>query len=281
MQLIDILKDKFPDSSSRTLRQWLKEGRILMNGQTVYKATLEVDHHSVVELKDKKPKKYRGMSLLYHDADIIVIEKPAGMLSVPQDIPTNPSALRYLRHFFKTDTIFPVHRLDKDASGVMIFAKSLRARAPLKELFFSKQLTRIYYAISSFCPRSKKDTIKSYLKESPIGEVSTAFDSDAQNNAKLAITHYRVVCRSKARTGIQFKLETGRKHQIRVHSASEGFPLLGDTRYGGKQSSRLFLHATFLKFTHPISKQELCFSSPPPAIFQPAQPADASPASNW
>jgi RluA family pseudouridine synthase len=216
-----------------------------------------------VDLQSKAAKKWEGIRILFEDRDCIVVDKPAYMLSVPQDIPGEASVLRHLRNYTQSRTIYPVHRLDRETSGVMVFAKTQTSKERFKALFYARDIQRTYYAVCVGKPTSKSGTIKTKLIEEVNGDVSVT----EEEQGKLAITHYEVVQERRKTTLLKLNLETGRKHQIRVHCAHIGYPILGDTRYGAPKSKRLFLHAETLGFVHPFSQEKMTFTSKLPQIF--------------
>ncbi len=259
MKLIDALQEKFPDSSHRTIKLWLRLGRIFANGRRL-KVVDELPENAEVCLDQKKEKTYHGISFLFSDPHIVVIEKPKGLLSVPQDIPGETSALRLLRNYYKLRSMYPVHRLDRETSGVMVFAKTSEAREVLKETFYNRDLTREYYALVWGYLSERKGTWTSYLYEDSVGDVHVGNETQG----KKAITHYEVVERRTKHTLLKLKLETGKKHQIRVHCSSNNIPIVGDDKYAQGMPSpyrRLCLHAKTLEFKHPITGEQLSYTS--------------------
>lgn len=230
-----------------------------------------------------------GLSIVHEDRDIIVVDKPAGLLSV--------AAPGEKKRYSVFDTlkamarsrggrdarVYVIHRLDQEASGLLVFAKTERAFGVLKEDFRSKRVHRLYHALVEGtllpdAPGEAMGTIQSLIRELADGSVESlpAMASPGQTIAegaedipRLAITHYRVLARGDQRTLAQVRLETGRKHQIRIHMASIGHPITGDPRYGkaGGPLGRLGLHATELGFRHPATGESVKFASPAPATF--------------
>ncbi|MBX3368354.1 MAG: methyltransferase domain-containing protein [Phycisphaeraceae bacterium] len=238
-----------------------------------------------------------GLSIVHEDRDIIVVDKPAGLLSVAapgekkkHSVFDTLKALARSRGG-RDARVYVIHRLDQEASGLLVFAKSDRAFSVLKEDFRSRRVHRLYHALVEGVllpdsPGEALGTIQSLIRELPDGSVESLPPASGSSHApdeangeipRLAITHYRVLARGEKRTLAQVRLETGRKHQIRIHLASIGHPITGDPRYGkaGGPLGRLGLHATELGFRHPATGESVKFSSPAPSSFWKAAGADS------
>lgn len=221
----------------------------------------------------RPPKKYepQGLSILYEDHDIVVVDKVAGLLTVGTDSDRQKTAYYRLTSYVRKGDhksrkqIFIVHRLDRDTSGVIVFAKTIQAKLYLQEEWqgFSKQ----YYAIVRGILENKEDVITSYLTENAAHNVYTV---NSEEKGKLAQTKYRVIKESPFYSLLEIRLLTGRKHQIRVQLADMGHPVAGDDTYGKRDRSikRLALHAASLSFLHPHTKQEMTFEAPVPPYFE-------------
>ncbi|MCP5470123.1 MAG: RluA family pseudouridine synthase [Chlamydiales bacterium] len=259
MKLIEQLSQDFPESSKRTLLQWIKFGRVLVDGKPVTQPHHSLEEGESYSMKDKKQEAF-GMRILYRDKHFVVIDKPPGLLSVPS--PTNPvSALKLLNHHFKTKNLFAVHRIDQDTSGALLFVWGKEGQTAFDPLFFEHKLEREYCAIVEGNLPQDQGTW-----ELPLTELES-YEVVVDPNGKKAITHFQVVKRSKQFTYLKLRLETGRKHQIRVHCKEAGYPILGDRRYG-KSNTRLFLHAHTLAFVHPFTGKEMRFAAPLPPLFK-------------
>jgi len=208
--------------------------------------------------------------VVYEDASIVVVDKPAGLLTMAtgnERVKTVYAALRTQANAKKPpEKIFIVHRLDREASGLLVFAKTIEAKEYLQNQFKSHSAGRRYVAVVEGSIPQNHITIRSYLAE------NAAFRVYSTNNAKigkLAVTHVRVVKRKAKETLLEIRLETGRKHQIRVHLAERGNPIAGDKAYGSRISrfGRLALHAAHLELRHPRTHEVLQFDSPPPKMF--------------
>lgn len=259
LSLIEALQNQFPDSSKRTLLNWVKWGRVSVDGAPVLKphALVKKGQTPVLEKKESKHRAM-GIPILYEDRWIVVIEKPAGLLSVPAE-KASMNALHLLKIGLKSTSLHPVHRLDQETSGVLLFARSKMAEERFNALFEAHDLQREYIAILEGHLPYKTGTWESYLREKENYSVETT----TPELGKKAITHYELVRRSKKFSFVRFKLETGKKHQIRVQAAEAGYPVLGDKRYGSivNPYKRLCLHAQSLGFIHPFTHKEMLFIS--------------------
>lgn len=265
--LLEALMQLSPNSSKTTLRSWLKEGRVTVAGQVKKLATMMVHAGQEVAL-GVRPKfvKEGKLRIHYEDQHLIVIEKPAGLLSVATHFEKEDTAHALLKEKYSRP-VYVVHRLDQDTSGVMLFALSERARDQLKLLFEKHDIERAYTAIVEGHLETHSGTWQSYLREDDLYVVRSTTDTE---DSKLAITHFKVISTSKHYTALQLTLETGRKNQIRVHCQDAGHSVVGDKKYGAASDSihRLCLHAHLLAFLHPITKQKMRFESPVPQAFQ-------------
>ncbi|MGE3953834.1 MAG: RluA family pseudouridine synthase [Parachlamydiales bacterium] len=261
--LIDHLATLYPDSSRRTLKNWLAGGRVRVNGQVERKATLPIEGEEVT-LGRYEVRPFCGIHILYEDPHLIAISKPAGLLSFPLDTPGSRHALGLLRHHLEEPKIQPVHRLDRETSGVMVFARSERGHEGLDALFEGRNLEREYIAVVEGHLAEDKGTWESLLLER--ADLSVA----SHPKGKRAVTHFEVIGRTPKLSHLRLKLETGRKHQIRVHCSEAGHPVVGDKRYGGSFDpiERLALHAHTLAFNHPVTGKPLHFTAKLPTSFQ-------------
>jgi 23S rRNA pseudouridine1911/1915/1917 synthase len=265
LPLLEILVHMAPDSSKATLRSWIHEGRVQVNGLAITKTNYPVSEGQLITV-GAKPLFLKGVvQILYEDQDLVVIDKPEGLLSVAAAFEKEQTAYAFLKERYRRHKVYPVHRLDQDASGVMIFALSERARDELKKIFEAHDITRIYYALVEGQLKGE-GTWQSYLYEDDHYYVHTARDS---SKGKIAITHYRAIKPTLRWTLLELKLETGRKNQIRVHCQKAGHSIVGDKKYGAHTHfiKRLGLHAAFLSFKHPFTGKQLTFNSPLPQAF--------------
>lgn len=210
------------------------------------------------------------VKILFEDPDVIVAEKPAGLLTISTSKEKRQTAYAQLYDHVKNkarrEKLFIVHRLDRDASGLLVFAKSESAKFYLQQQFKDHRAGRTYVAVTERRITRDQFTIRSYLAENSIHR---CYSTPDPARGKLAITHVKVMKRSACRTRVEVRLETGRKHQIRVHLAEAGYPLVGDQTYGSSRNPfhRLALHAAGLAFEHPRTREVMVFHSRPPASF--------------
>ena len=208
--------------------------------------------------------------ILYEDEHLIVVNKPAKLLSVANDKEKTRTAYHMVTDYVKSrrvdDRIFVLHRLDRDTSGVLMFARD----AETKELFQSRWneiiTRRGYLAVVEGVPKPAQDTIRSYLVET---ETHLSFSGQPGPNAKEAITSYQVVKAGGGYALLDINIETGRKNQIRVHMKELGCPVAGDKQYGARTNpiGRLCLHANELSFTHPATGEQITFKAKMPRDF--------------
>ena len=266
MSAEEALRKIYPDSSRRTLQMWLKNGRLQVDGKPVRRGDTPLTEGQIVQTQETfKPPKVPGLKILYEDRHLIVIDKPTGLLSVPLDEGGGGRhALGLLRRHCSTDQIFAVHRIDRETSGILMFARGKDSGDRFDKLFETHNILREYYAIVEGQLKESKGIWKSNLLELPSYQV---IDSP---EGKEAITHFKAMRKSAKYTYLKLQLETGRKHQIRVHCQMAGHPVVGDERYGSVENplKRLCLHACTLGFKHPFTNKEVKFSSPLPGIFQ-------------
>jgi len=266
--LLEALKKIAPDSSTTTLRQWLKVGRILVNGKVEKKASQPLEPGQTITLADKPNKKIKNISIIYEDQDVVVIEKPVGMLSVATDFDTEHNAHAYLKRHYDDQRVYVIHRLDQDTSGVMVFALSKSAMDELKVQFADHTITRCYTALVEGKLEHKKGTWETYLYEDANYVVHVT-----DKNGEQAISHYEVLDEKGEFSTLNVTLETGKKNQIRVHCQHVGHPIVGDVKYGATKNplNRLGLHARHLAFDHPSTGRRMTFESPVPWKTKPSR----------
>jgi 23S rRNA pseudouridine1911/1915/1917 synthase len=218
--------------------------------------------HGVVQL--------HGLKILHEDQYILVIDKQAGLLSIATDREKDKTAYSILSRHVKIENpynkIFVVHRLDRETSGVMMFARNQETQELLQKGWQNIITERNYVALVEGRVKQKEGTIESWLKES---KALTMFSENDPKDGVRAVTHFRVLKQNDDFSLLEIRLDTGRKNQIRIHMKENGHSIIGDKKYGGGKSpiSRLGLHAQKLSFKHPVTKTELSFESPIPKSF--------------
>lgn len=254
-QLLERLIVEFPDSSKSTIKKWIKGGRIQVDGKKILEPHAFISTEALICLTDKQTFLDLDIEVLYEDRDLIVINKPEGVLSVATAFETKETVHGVLKEKFHS--VFPVHRLDRETSGVMVMALTNDAREKLKEQFHTHSIHREYRAI-----------VRGKLEGSGTWKCRLLEDANyfvrPHPKGDLAITHYTVLNNRGKTTALQFILETGKKNQIRAQALAAGYPILGDQKYGDTSSSRLHLHAYALHFIHPTTQKKMSFTSPVP-----------------
>jgi tRNA pseudouridine32 synthase/23S rRNA pseudouridine746 synthase/23S rRNA pseudouridine1911/1915/1917 synthase len=266
MSALEALRKIYPDSSRRTLQNWLSHGRFTLDQKPLTRDSDILEAGQVIRSKETfKPPKVPGLKILFEDRYMIVIDKPVGLLSVPLDEELGKrDALTLLKEHSGTDQIYAVHRIDRETSGILLFARGKESEEKFDKLFEAHDILREYYAIVEGQMSQTQGSWESRLLELPSLHV---IDSP---EGKHAITHYKTIRRSAKYTYLKLRLETGRKHQIRVQCQMAGHPVVGDQRYGSVENplKRLCLHACTLGFKHPFTRKNVTFTSPLPGAFQ-------------
>jgi len=218
------------------------------------------------------PKRYhpQGLTIIYEDYDILVVDKVSGLLTMGNDKVKENTAYYLLNNYVRKGNpksrkrVFIVHRLDKDTSGVIVFAKNEKVKLYLQDEWAG--FKKIYYAVVEGSLREKEGVISSYLAENDLHKMYSVNDP---GKGKLAKTGYKVLRESKQYSLLEIELLTGRKNQIRVHMADKGCQVVGDKKYGKREKGikRLALHAASLSIVHPYSKEMMTFKARIPAYF--------------
>jgi len=264
--LLDVLIAMAPQCSKTTLRSWLKDGRVTVDGGVVKVGSTLVTLGQKVCVESKPQLIANKIRVIYEDNDLIAVEKPTGMLSVSTAFETSDTVFALLKATFRPRTVYVVHRLDQDTSGVMLFALSEKAFIRLKEIFAAHDIERKYCAIVEGHMAEPKGSWQSYLYEDANYKVHTTNDPE---KGRLAITHFKALNSTSKFSRLELTLETGRKNQIRVHCRDAGHAVVGDKKYGSSTDpiKRVCLHAFLLALNHPVTEKPLRFTSPIPSTF--------------
>ena len=262
----------WPEIKKTTIRTWLKFQAVTVNGRPVSQFNHSLVPGDVVAVRTDRyaaPKTSLpgGIKILHEDAAVIVIVKPENLLSIASEAEQERTAYFQLTDYLRynkpnsRERVWIVHRLDRETSGLMIFAKTPEAKEFLQNGW--EKTTKRYEAVVEGHLPNNSGTFESDLDETNPFKVYSATPSEATRHA---VTHYRVIKRSQWRSLVELTLETGRRHQIRVHLSEAGCPIVGDEKYGSKSdpAKRLGLHSCFLEFLHPETGCEMQFSSPLP-----------------
>ncbi|AZN42978.1 RluA family pseudouridine synthase [Paenibacillus albus] len=273
MELLAFLLQEVKGEGRNAIKAMLSRGQIAVNGtpQKMYNymlqpgQTVTVSKERIIETPP-----LIGLTILYEDADVIVVIKEAGLLSIATDQEPELTAYRQLTAHVRASNpsgrIFVVHRLDRDTSGVMMFAKSEHVQQQLQTTWQDTVKERTYIALVEGKVRKQEDTISSYLKES---KTLKMYSTSNQPDAQHAVTHYKVLQQNSHFSLLEVSLETGRKNQIRVHMEDIGHPIVGDKKYSSRSKAlnRLGLHARLLAFIHPTTGKLVRFESDIPRAF--------------
>jgi 23S rRNA pseudouridine1911/1915/1917 synthase len=271
--LLEALHTLVPGASRRTLRQMLAQGRVSLNGHPVRRADQRIEAGDRVEVgaRIRARPEIDGLDIVYEDDALVVVEKPSGLLTVAtpheQEETAHARLRAYARERDPRAQVFVVHRLDRFASGLLVFACTPEVKERLQALFQAHAVERRYWAVVEGTIAEDRGTIRSRLVE---GRDLRMRSTVEPGQGKAAVTHFRVLRRLPDVTALEVRLETGRKNQIRVHLAERGHPIVGDRTYGAALDplGRLALHAFALGFAHPVTGAPLRFRSAPPPGFE-------------
>lgn len=261
------LRELFPTAKNQTLKQMVADGRVSVSGRRARKLSQLIASGDAVRVDERPPARaakptLAPLALVHEDADVLVINKPAGMLTSTVPRERRPTALAIVRRYIEATSpharVGLIHRLDRDASGLLVFSKSDLAYESLKTQFFKHTVERVYEAIVRGSLNPKKGKIESRLVERADGSVHS---TKQHGRGERALTEYEVMTEAEGQATVRVTLHTGRKHQIRVHLSERGWPIVGDTVYGAGEPGGLQLRATCLAFTHPRSGQRVRYDS--------------------
>lgn len=275
----------FPDYSRGRLQKWIRSGNLLLDGGTA-KATSRINGNEILTLEAEAERQGDvvaqdiPLDLIHADDDLLIINKPAGLVVHPAAGNPDGTLQNALLYFDEELAVLPragiVHRLDKETSGIMVVARSLRAHTSLVEQLQTRKMSRVYRAVAS------GEVLTRGTVDAPIGRHPRDRKRMAVvNSGKSAVSHYRVLKRFNGATSLEVSLESGRTHQIRVHMAHLGHPLVGDPVYGRpikmkkgfpadflhllRSFPRQALHARTLTLVHPATQHAVTYKAPLPA----------------
>lgn len=272
-ELMKFLIESLPKKNRNNIKSLLKNKQVLVDGASIsqFNHPLVPGQEVMITESRLSDKDMRGIKVVYEDEYLIAIEKASGILSIATNKEREKTAYNMVKNYVKTrnplEKLFIVHRLDRDTSGVMIFAKAEEIQQILQTNWQDIVLERTYVAVVEGKVEKDSDTIISYLKEN---SAFVTFSSEKEiEGSKKAITHYTVLRRSKGFSLVEAKIETGRKNQIRVHMQSLGHSVVGDKKYGATTNplGRLGLHAKSIIFKHPKTGKVLSFQTSIPMKF--------------
>ena len=271
--LLHFLFEVLKNQSKTTVKSLLAHKQVCINGRAVtqFDAPLKPgDEVSLFLNRNSAPFSHPLLKIVYEDEALIVAEKASGLLTMSTGRDQEKTAYRLLSDYVKRNNprnrIFILHRLDRDTSGILMFAKNQQVQEMLQTNWDEMIRERKYVAVVEGQPAQEMGTLRSYMAE------NSAFIVHKANAAegKLAITRYRTLKAGRSYSLVELELETGRKNQIRVHMQEAGHPVAGDKKYGARTNPlrRLALHAFKLRFIHPLTRKEMNFETPIPGRFK-------------
>jgi len=272
-ELMKFLMERLPQKNRDNIKSYLRCKQVVVDGKIVTQYNHALTPGQQVEVTgDRIPKErqYRGLSIIFEDQYLIVIDKHAGMLSMATDREKEKTAYGMLSVHVKiadpSNKIFIVHRLDRETSGLMVFAKSEKIQQLLQEAWQTDVKERTYLGIIEGELKEKEGTVTSWLTES---KSLMVYSSPHPGKGDKAVTHYRTIKTNGAYSLLAIEPETGRKNQIRVHMKDLGHSIVGDKKYGSVVNpvGRMCLHARVLEFIHPVTREKLRFETGIPQKF--------------
>lgn len=272
-QLLDWLIANLKGLSRNKVKDTLHGRGIKVNGKIVTQFDYPLTRGmklSVSKSKKNDTFKSRYVNLVYEDPYLVVIEKKPGILSMAaghKSLNVKTVLDDYFRQTKQRCTAHVVHRLDRDTSGLMVYAKDMQTEQTLEHEWHNIVYDRRYVAVVSGEMEEDEGTIANWLKDN---KAYVTYSSPVDNGGKYAVTHFHVLDRTTEHSLVEYKLETGRKNQIRVHSADMNHPVCGDVKYGNGDDPihRLCLHAYMLHFFHPVTRARMEFETPIPSQFR-------------
>jgi 23S rRNA pseudouridine1911/1915/1917 synthase len=271
--LLTCLLANLPHKSRKTLKAVLKDRQVSIDGKSVtqFDYALVPGQHVEVRWDRLTPQQQpHGLNIIHEDQDLLVINKPSGLLTVATDKEKRKTAYAILSDYVKTENpdnkIFIIHRLDRETSGLLMFAKNETVKHQIQETWATTISQRTYIGVVEGQVEPPSGTVTSWLKES---KAFIVYSSQNSQHGRKAVTHYRNIKSDGAFSLLQINLDTGRKHQIRVHMQDINHPIIGDTKYGSTLNPirRMGLHAQVLAFTHPKTGEACRFETAIPDKF--------------
>lgn len=274
IDLLPFLLKMITNKSRNSIKSLLTREQVQVDGKVITQHNHPLLPGQTVQIQSNKESLKRtaltGVTILHEDDDILVINKEAGILSVAANQPEEMTAYRQLTQYVKEENrknrVFIVHRLDRDTSGVMVYAKTEAVKQTLQNNWKEVVEERKYTALVEGVVSEEEATISSWLTESKSMRV---YSNPTDNGGKHAVTHYKKIQGNHHYSLLEVQLETGRKNQIRVHMQEIGHPVVGDKKYGATNNplNRLGLHASTLSFLHPRTGKLVQYTALAPTVF--------------
>ncbi len=271
--LLDILIKTLSSKSRKLIKAVLRDGQVMVNGKSITQFDHPVKAGSKLEVcweKKEERKHPRELKIVFEDEHLIVINKPSGLLTVATEKEKRKTAYSMLSNYVKSEhpdnKIFIIHRLDRETSGLLLFARNEKVKQAIQSTWDTTISQRAYVGVVEGSLKKEADVISSWLTESKAFRV---YSSQKKDQGLYSVTNYKTLQKNQHFSLVQLLLETGRKHQIRVHMQDINHPIVGDKKYGSKASPirRMALHAMTLAFTHPITGEKCHFETPIPKKF--------------
>jgi len=272
--LLPFLREVMPNRGRNSVKSILRRGQVSVDDRIETKYNYELYPGQAVSILKNKAAVREGamvgLTILYEDRDLIIVDKEAGLLSIAtpkeKERTAHHQLMMYVRKEHPRNRIFVVHRLDQETSGVMVFAKHGHIKNQLQKNWHDNVKERGYLVLVEGKVAKQSGTVTSWLKET---KTHRMYSNPVKGDGQFAKTHYKVLQSNEEFSLVEVQLETGRKNQIRVHMEDLGHPVVGDKKYGAKTNAirRLGLHAHVLSFIHPSTRELLTFKSPAPKSF--------------
>lgn len=273
-ELMKYLLETLPHKSRQNIKSLLSHQQVVVNGKEISQFNHPLQPGDEVRLKgERAPEKesFQHFSIVFEDEHLIVVDKQSGILSIATTGEKELTVYHFLRAHVKLNNpqnkLFVVHRLDRETSGLMLFAKSANVQRLLQDNWTEAITERLYIAIAEGVFENNEGVITSFLHENP-----SSFKMHSSQNpdqGKKAVTHYKVLKHNKYYSMLEVHLDTGRKNQIRVHLQEMGHPIVNDRKYGSTTNpiKRLGLHSRAIEFVHPVTSEKMRFTTPIPQKF--------------
>ncbi|MFA9388812.1 MAG: RluA family pseudouridine synthase [Prolixibacteraceae bacterium] len=274
IELMKHLLAALPHKSRQNIKSLLSHKQVVVNGKEVSQFNFLLhpgDEIKIRGMREPEDESFQKFSIVFEDEHLIVVDKHSGILSISTPSEKEQTVYFHLRAHVKRvnplNKLFVVHRLDRETSGLMLFAKSANVQRLLQDNWHDVITERMYVAIAEGVFSEREGIITSFLHENQ-GSLKMYSDQNPENGKK-AVTHYKVLKYNKNFSLMEIHLDTGRKNQIRVHLQEMGHPIVNDRKYGSTTNpiKRLGLHSRVLSFIHPITKEQMRFSTPIPNKF--------------
>lgn len=273
-ELMDFLLSKMGGMSRNSVKSLLAHRQVMINDKIITQFNAPLKPNDTVTINSTRGNielTHPKLHILFEDNDLIVVEKKAGLLSVTTGKEKETTAFQILKDYVKKSStqnrIYVVHRLDRETSGILVFAKNREVQLILQENWHQIVTKRVYVALVEGKVEKEQDHLVSWFKEHEKSLKIRSYNLD--NGGQKAVTNYRRIKYNDRYSLLEIELETGRKNQIRVHMESIGHPIVGDKKYGSTDVSlgRMALHAKILEFYHPVTEEIIHFETPVPREF--------------